>query len=460
MVRLRGNRTYDYRRGWVLNEDAPAGSVEAKADYIDNGTGLLSPERYYDPAFMKREWDGLWSKTWLMAGRVSDIAGPGDFIRFDVGTESILIIRGTSGDIKAMYNVCQHRGARLVDADFGNMNAIRCPYHSWAWKIDGTIAHVTDSETYRPEVLEGSLDLPQVRHAQWGGFVFVCLDDNAPPLEEYLAVLPSHLAAYRLEDMITVKDVQVEWPANWKTVADAFLESYHVHVVHKEILPFFDDYHQQWDLYENGISRMLMMFASVSPRHADHTSVNPFLTGLLQEAGIDPDAFDKEAGDVREAIQNAKRAMPERLGPSADQYSQNQLTDDWNYHVFPNVTFNLHPEGALVQRFRPHPSDPQKMIYDVTVLVHPITDPSIRLPGYMGVDDGTDLTGAVRPERQYSTYADGGVGPVLEQDGTMVPHVQAGMHSRGFKGARLSEQEQRVRHYHAEIDRYLNGEKW
>ncbi|MFA7603469.1 MAG: Rieske (2Fe-2S) protein, partial [Novosphingobium sp.] len=161
-------KTYEYEEGWVLNDAAPEGSFEAKAPYIDNGTDLLAPERYYDPAFMKREWDGLWTKTWLLAGRVDDIPEPGDFFRFDIGTESFLVMRGTKGDIRVMFNVCQHRGARLVGAEFGSFNQIRCPYHSWAWTIDGEITHVTDRETFRPEVLEGSLDLSRVRHAVWG----------------------------------------------------------------------------------------------------------------------------------------------------------------------------------------------------------------------------------------------------------------------------------------------------
>jgi phenylpropionate dioxygenase-like ring-hydroxylating dioxygenase large terminal subunit len=460
MERSLETRAYDYREGWVLNETASADSVEAKAPYVDNGTGLLEAERYYDAAFMKREWDGLWTKTWLLAGREDDIPDTGDFFRFDIGAESFLVMRGTNGDIRAMYNVCQHRGARLVGAEFGNFRTIRCPYHSWAWTIDGEIAEVTDRETFRPEVLDGSLDLSRVRHATWGGFVFICMDDKAPPLEDFLGVLVPHLAPYRLGEMVTVKDVEVVWPANWKTVVDAFIESYHVHAVHPEILPFYDDYHQQWDLYEHGMSRMLMKFAAVSPRHSDQDSVNAVLAAMLQEVGIDPAAFGKPAAAVREAIQHAKLALPDRLGKTAADYSANQMTDDWAYFAFPNVTFNIHPEGALMQRFRPHPSDPEKMIYDVTVLIHPIHDPAIKIPGYMGVDEGADLTGAIRPERRYLTHGDGGVGPVLEQDGVMIPIVQKGMRSRGFKGARLSEQEQRVRHFHAEIDRYLAGEKW
>ena len=181
---------------------------------------------------------------------------------------------------------------------------------------------------------------------------------------------------------------------------------------------------------------------------------------MLREVGLDPDAFDQGAGAVREAIQQAKLAAPDRLSTGVDGYLPGQMTDDWAYFAFPNVTFNLHPEGALIQRFRPHATDPEKSIYDVVVLVHPIQDPSVVLPGYMGVEPGTDLSGKGRPERRYLTPGDGGLGPVLEQDGVTVPYVQAGMRSRSFKGARLSEQEQRVRHYHAELDRYLEKSRW
>lgn len=453
-------RHYDHEAGWVLNPNAAPGSLEAKAPYVDNGTAQITPERYYDPAYMRREWDGMWTKTWLIAGRISDIPEIGDYLKFDIGTESFIVVRTSNDTVRAFYNVCRHRGTQLVMSDFGSTAKFRCLYHSWAWTIDGKLAEITDRETFRPGALEGSLDLPEIRCDSWGGFVFLCMDEAAPPLVEFLEVLPEHLAAYQFDKMIVVKDVQVEWPVNWKIALDAFMESYHVHAVHPEILPFYDDYHQQWDLYGNGMSRMLMKFASVSPRHEDQRAVNPVLAAMLSEVGIDPATFRGGASGVREAIQQAKLAAPERLTTGVEGYSPSQMTDDWAYFAFPNVTFNIHPEGALIQRFRPHATDPEKMIYDVVVLVHPIHDPSVVLPGYMGVDPGTDLSGNIRPERGYLTRGDGGLGVVLEQDGVMVPYVQAGMRSRSFRGARLSEQEQRVRHFHAELDRYLDGGKW
>lgn len=453
-------KKYDYLASWRINENAAPGSFEAKAPYVDNGDGLISPERYYDPAFMKAEWTNMWTKTWLLAGRVSDLAEAGDFFKFDLGSESFIIVRGKDKKIRAFFNVCQHRGARIVLSDFGSVEKFSCFYHSWAWTTEGKNAQVTDCETFRPGVLRGSLDLPQVRCECWAGFVFICLDEKAPKLYEFLGVLPDHLAAYRIEDMVVVKDVEVEWPANWKAVTDAFIESYHAHAVHPEIMPFFNDYFQQWDLYENGMSRMLMEFGVISPRYPDQNTINEGLAAMLREVGINPTEFKGSPGEVRKTIQKAKQNAPELLSVPIEGFTPNQLTDDWNYFIFPNVTFNLHPEGALVQRFRPHATDPNKSIYDVVVLAHPPRDSSIKMPFYMGVEEGTDCSGAVRAERRYLKHGDGGVGYVLEQDGTMLPFVQMGVKSMSFQGLRLSEQEQRLRHFHCEIDRYIAGKKW
>lgn len=452
--------TYDFRAGWRINPEAREGDLDRKAPYVDNGTDPVTPSRYYSRDFMRAESDKLWSKTWLIAGRTQQLTEVGEWFKFDVGTDSVIVVRTTEQRIEAFHNACQHRGNRLVRDDCGKSRAFRCAFHAWSWRINGELAHIPDRETYRPGVLDGNLDLSAVRCDVWGGFVFICMDEHAPPLLDYLDVLPEHLKAYQFERMVLVKDVEVQWPVNWKTALDAFLESQHVHVVHPEILPIYDDYYQQWDLYRNGMSRMLMRFGTASPRLPDQTSINPGLQMMLEEAGIDARQFDGDASAVRKAIQRAKQAAPQRFGYDVSGYLPDQMTDDWAYFVFPNVTLNIHPEGALVQRFRPHPTDPERVIYDVTVLVHPIHDPSVKLPAYMGVPDGTDLSGKTRPSRTYLTPGDGGLGPVLEQDGVTLPHVQRGLHSRGFKGARFSEQEQRLRHYHKEVDRYLTGQKW
>jgi phenylpropionate dioxygenase-like ring-hydroxylating dioxygenase large terminal subunit len=453
-------RAYDHETGWHINPDAGDNAPERKFPYVDNGTDRIDAARYYDPDFARREWERLWTRVWLIAGRASDIPNVGDWFKFDIGNQSVIVVRAADGPdgIRAFHNVCHHRGNRLVMADFGHGEYFTCAFHSWQWAIDGRLNRITDRDTFRDPVVCDNPALAPVHLDQWGGFVFVNLDETpSQGLCEFLGSLPGQLAPFRFEDMVVVKDVQTWWPANWKVALDAFLESYHVHSIHSEILPFYDDYYQQWDLLENGMSRMLMEFATVSPRLEDQTSVNDGLKMMLEDAGMDPEKFGGTAGEVRKAIQAHKVAAYTREGRWHDGLVENQATDDWAYFIFPNVTLNIHPEGFLFQRFRPDPKDPEGFVYDVQVVLQPVEN--ARPPVYMGVEDGTDCSGRTRPERQHIRHGEAGLGFVLQQDSVLVPVVQQGLRSRAFKGMRFSEQEQRLRHFHRELDRYIAGEK-
>lgn len=332
-------------------------------------------------------------------------------------------------------------------------------FHSWEWEIDGTLKQIPNPETYPPQLIADKPHLAEVRCELWDGFVFVNMDTHAPPLLDFLQPLPEHLAPYRFGDMKIVKDLVTPWPCNWKIAHDAFIEVQHVHAVHPEILGFINEHEVQWDLYQNGMSRQLLKFAEVSPKLEDRSTVNDGLKGLMREVELDPDSYGGSAEGVRVAIQQAKRAWAKRRNIDYTMFTDNQLTDDWNYGVFPNVTLNAHPEGLLVQRFRPHPRDSQWMTYDLMVLIHPVDDPDYNVPAYMGVEDGTDLSGRTRPARRTIAYGEEGLGYVINQDASMMGRVQRGVQSRGYKGARYSYQEQQLRHWHKELERYLNGEK-
>lgn len=452
-------RSYDHEEGWRINPEAGDTGPERKYAYVDNGTGLLTTERYTSPEFAAAEWAHMWTKVWTIAGRASDIAEVGDWFTYHLGPESFIIARTgeAPGDIAAYYNVCHHRGNRLVYGEFGHGMSFKCVFHSWEWNLDGSLKNIQDRETFREEVVGDNPSLTPVKCDQWGGFVFINMDPDCAPLLDYLGPIPKELDPYHFEDMAVVKDVETWWPANWKTGLDAFLESYHVHSVHSEILPFYDDYYQQWDLFENGMSRMLMEFASASPRWDDQESLNDGLKMMLADAGLDPETFTGSAKDVRGAIQKHKVAQYTKDGKWHDGLVDNQTTDDWAYFIFPNVTLNIHPEGFLLQRFRPDPKDPEGFTYDLQVILNPVEDAAP--PVYMGVEEGTDCSGHTRPERRHIERGEEGLGFVLEADARLVPIVQEGLRSRAFKGMRFSEQEQRLRHFHREVDRYVSGEK-
>ena len=100
-----------------VNPEAPADSLEHRSNYdVDLGTGRVDAERYYSKEFMQKEWDNLWSRVWLIAGPRSDLEEPGDYFRFNVGHESIIVTLNDDNELRAFYNVCSHRGARLLAA--------------------------------------------------------------------------------------------------------------------------------------------------------------------------------------------------------------------------------------------------------------------------------------------------------------------------------------------------------
>lgn len=449
------NRAYDYRVNWPVNPDAPAGSHEAKAPFIDNGWGPVSPERYYSAEWMEQERTKLWPKVWNWAGRVEDIPEAGDYTTFTLGRENFLIIRGEDDKIRAFFNVCPHRGNRLVWSEEGALaNGITCPFHSWRFGFDGKIEHVTDRETFRPEALCQDLNLTEVRCEIWEGFIFINMDPDAKPLLEHLGPLPEHAKPYRLADMRIVRRVQSVWPANWKIGFDGFAEAYHVQCIHPQILPIFNDYHAQIDLFPNGMSRAITKFGNPSP-HLNAKSLLPEQRAMLAEAGIDPDKFEGSTEDVRLALQKAKRERAQELGMDWSEFLDGQLTDDWNYALFPNILLGLHPEGANLLYFRPHATDPRQFVFDVIILMHPQENPSVRPPAYMGLPENWDISGRTKAETIMVDWRKGGLGQLFDQDSNLFSKVQEGIESIGFRGAILSGQEQRVGHMHAELERYL-----
>jgi phenylpropionate dioxygenase-like ring-hydroxylating dioxygenase large terminal subunit len=452
------NMNYDYRRTWPINPRADVSSHEAKAPFMDHGYRQIPQDRYFSHEWMEAERLHLWAKVWIWAAREEDIPEPGDFVRFEIGRESFIILRGEDGAVRAFFNVCPHRGNRVVSSETGSFGqGITCPFHNWRFGFDGALEHITDRETFRPEALCANLDLTEARCEIWEGFVFINMDSDAGPLTDHLGPLVEHARPYRLKDMRIMRRMQSVWESNWKIGVDGFNEAYHVHAIHPQILPVFNDYHAQIDLYPNGMSRMVTKFAHESPRLSGGGEgvVNPALRAALAEVGLDPDAFAGRMEDVRPEVQRAKRARAERLGLDYSGFLDNQLTDDWNYDVFPNMQMGMHPEGISLLYFRPHPGDPRRHILDVIVMMHPQEESAIAPPAYMGLPDGWDVSGRERAETQLVDWREGGLGELFDQDASLFKHVQEGVESIGYRGGVLSEQEQRIRHFHAELDRYM-----
>ena len=181
------------------------GKIVEAAD--DLAVAVVVPaEAYISPEYARAEQDKLWRKTWLQAGRVEDIPEPGNYVTFDILTDSVIIVRTGAQEIRAYANVCPHRGRRLVDVPAGKRNArgtrpnFICGYHGWTFGLDGKNSYVEHQEDWNG-ALCGRTDLTAVKVDTWGGWLWINLDPEAGPLRDYLEPAATMLEPYQLQNM-------------------------------------------------------------------------------------------------------------------------------------------------------------------------------------------------------------------------------------------------------------------
>ena len=454
------HKHFDYREGFTVDPEAKYGE---KQPYVDYGTAPIDPKRYYDPAQVEIEWEKMWTKTWLLAGFASDVPNVGDYFKFDVGRASIIIVRTRAEELKAFHNVCAHRANTLVTSDFGTVGkCFHCSFHGWEYDLDGNLVKIRDEEIFRPELIAHRPGLTEVKLDLWGNFVFINMDDNCGPLAEFLGDIPKHLAGYNLERFRPYRDDELWWDANWKTAMEAFVEFYHADDVHPEVLGNTETYRMQYDVLPNGHGRMIIPIGL--PREFEDgdkvSEADQQMLGIWGGKPEDYPQYDLSGRDFKKALIDTKRRWAAKNGIDFTQLSDGQVADDWNYSLFPNVTFNIFSDVIMLQRWFPHPTDPEKSRYNAITCAIPVPDKNYKIwdinnfgPEAMGP---MNFDGTVRPSRdRHENWED--FGYVLNQDIILVPEVQKGLRSPGFKGFLPGEAEIRIRHYLAELDRYLES---
>ena len=198
----------------------------------------LPATAYVSPDVFAAEQRSIFGRMWLCVTREADLPNPGDFLVQEVAGDSVLIVRGTDGVLRAMYNVCRHRGARLIDETCGRgLSRIVCPYHAWTYKLDGSLAQVPRMDA---DFDRDAFPLVPVRIGIYEGFVFVNLDDQAEPLDQYLAELPD-LRRFRMGELGCGKRVEYTVDANWKLIGENYSECYHCPGVHPQLFRVSDN---------------------------------------------------------------------------------------------------------------------------------------------------------------------------------------------------------------------------
>jgi len=226
----------------------------------DGGVPLarsLPGASYTDEGLFRREREAVLYRDWFCVGRAEMLAGPGEYLVADVAGESVIVVRGGDGRLRCFYNLCRHRGSRLVPPAAGGRpgggpaepdatcgagraghgrfaGAIRCPYHAWTYGLDGSLR----SAPFLPDLRQhrAKLALHPVEVDTWGGFVFARLEPGAGgPLAARLGRIPARLARYPLAGLRTGATLRYEVAANWKVIVENYNECYHCGPVHPEL---------------------------------------------------------------------------------------------------------------------------------------------------------------------------------------------------------------------------------
>jgi phenylpropionate dioxygenase-like ring-hydroxylating dioxygenase large terminal subunit len=287
-------------------------SVDPRTDPLD---GLSLPGwLYFDPEFFEAEKRALLRAAPQVVCHESEIAAAGDWRSFEYLGESVIVIRGDDGEVRALSNVCRHRGSRLVDGTGGCAKVLTCPYHAWSYGRDGRLVGVPHRREY-PGLHPETLALHPVPLEKWHGFLFVTLEPGAASVAEMMAPYEDEVAHYRFEDLRVMGRVTLRpRPLNWKTIADNYSDHLHIPVGHP------------------GLTRL-------------------FGRNYRIEAQDHVDRMEGDLVDMPSA--NLSERAYQRLLPEVAHLPASHQRKWLYYKLFPNVAFDIYPDQVDFMQFLP-----------------------------------------------------------------------------------------------------------
>jgi phenylpropionate dioxygenase-like ring-hydroxylating dioxygenase large terminal subunit len=428
--------------------------------------GFVPKDDYLSADFAALEDEYLWPKVWQVACRIEEIPNKGDYVTYEIVDESIIVVRTgeSEGEIKAFYNVCPHRG-NLLTAGCGNAKQFFCSYHGWSFSLDGQNNSVVDREDWGDSLNDENTRLGEIQIGAWGGFVWINMDPDCQPLEEFLKPMTTLCERHEFEKLRFAWYKTTIVPANWKTVIEAFTEFYHVQTTHSQMLVYTQDYsisrgmgRHGWISYEAGTGLPVGRSPRLPPKeeldfrnyvfeYAEQfkNDLQAMQTERAYQAAqrlheeVSADAEPAEVSTkwfefILDAAQEAGTGWPEGLTP------EYMAESGFDWHVFPNTVF-LHPavEAVLWYRMRPNGRDHESCIFDIWSLERfpPGEEPPLKREFYPAPN-------AVDWPLIYA------------QDLANIPKVQKGMRSRGFKGALTNPiQERAISNFHRVLRRFM-----
>jgi len=444
------------------------------ADHNTETAPLSTPkeigvEAYISPEYARAEAEKLWSKVWQQVGRVEEIPRVGDFLSYEIMDDSIIVARTAENTLRAYYNVCAHRGRRLVDIAPGEHDArgsrkqFVCGFHGWRYDIEGNNTFVPEREDWNCKLTESNDRLTSVRVDTWGGWIWINLDPAAEPLRDYLEPAATLLEHFELEKMRYRWRRWVEFDCNWKVAFEAFMETYHVPYTHPEFTNFGSflgwarsqgkhsniGYDAPKGMEENQAKLRVgggadARISTATLQNFTWENANTNTTRTLVDVAnrlVDELPEGTPSDQVLRYWLDTARAEDQARGvdwPKVDPETVAKSGTAWQ--IFPNFQIGHAVNNMLCYRFRPLGSDPDRCIFEAAV--------------FELFPEGQ----APETEWIHTPVGDPGWRTVLPQDFDNMAAVQQGMKSRGFSGAKPNPYRERsVVNLHHNLARYMGA---
>jgi phenylpropionate dioxygenase-like ring-hydroxylating dioxygenase large terminal subunit len=402
-------------------------------------------ERYYSAEFAQLEVERMWPKVWQVACTVDHVAEPGDYFEYRCGPYSVLIVRGDDGQLRAFQNVCRHRGNSLCAGAGSDLRELKCGYHGWTWDLSGALKRVPKRKGFG-ELRMSEFPLIPAAVDTWERLVFVNLDIDAIPLDDFLEAVPRDIAWCELGDFRCYATLTVEVDANWKTIADGFSETYHIQTLHPELHRCMDDVYAPQVIWgHTGKSEQIYGVPSPQIKEAlvdadvwdAYVTTQGALMGVAEDTPF-PSEQQRPGQSVSDVIADRTKSFAAERGVDLSWATTDQLMRLHQYNVFPNMSLLTNADHMTVLTARPGPDPDHGEL--VMILWTRLAPGAPRITP-------TDM-------RMKADEAHPGL--VLTQDIAVLAGLQRGLHQPGLTHLTLSNEERRVINTHRNLDRYLD----
>ncbi len=226
------------------------------------GTPLVQADRasstlYTDPAIFDAEMTRIFEKTWVWVAHDSEIPKAGDFKTAQIGQQPVIVVRDRKGVVHVHLNRCRHRAATVCELPKGKTNSFVCPYHGWAYGLDGSLRGVPYEGGYAEGLDKPELSLRTLRTEQYNGLIFATFDREIEPLEDFLGPAKVWIDLFMKQGagypVTTLGEHKFRFPGNWKIQLENTTDAYHFPLVHKSFLTAADgETEEQWDIMRKG----------------------------------------------------------------------------------------------------------------------------------------------------------------------------------------------------------------